>query len=687
MGVRSGVAANVEKVPRSSWPVGAIRQVSGGEIPQNNETFGYLTKIGGYAALNEFSVGLAESTCVAKLSGNASGLLNIVDLSALAMERSRTAREAIAVMGELATSYGYNDAGESLLVVDTTEAFVFHVLPDDTRKNAVWIAQRVPDDHVAVVANAFTIRLVDFDDHSSFLYSANIRSVALRQGFWSPVEPFDFCKVFSGEEPGHKYASGRRMWYAYSLLAPSVALPSEYSNLIADAPYPTTLPSIVPGGVHLNLTFDVMRSWFKGTQYDMGNDTLSGGAWGSPDRWVAGEGEATVLGNWERNIATSRSILTYVIQTRAWLPHEIGATWWLAMHAAHTSVYIPFVVGMSELPIGHQTAQLDIVGRGVSAWQASRFVFNICQLKFDHMIEDVRTLQQLYEGRSHELRAQLDEWYTTGEKDLVFVQAMYIRNSEEVVSAWWDLADSLILHYADGFCNGWAPCMNSRYGRKIGYPAWWLKAVNFSNTSVEDPLASGGLSSVNLVLALALAIGSSTDNFAVGVSLGIAGHAVNVRLVGLIACANAVGSFVSTYCGQLLGSVAPHLASFFSAAVFAYLAYGEAGAWWASEESPLVTLAADGVVMRLAVPMTLNNIAGGVAGGVAGVSPLIGSVCVLLAAGLMMAGGQVFGQCCGRAIPVEPALISACIFGALATYQLFYQLGECTGLLTGFSFL
>ena len=670
-----------------------MRTVSGGYIPQINETFGHLTKIGGYAALNELSVGLAESTCVAKLSGNASGLLNIVDLSALAMERSRTAREAIAVMGDLATAYGYNDAGESLLVVDTTEAFIFHILPDDTRKSAVWIAQRVPDDHVAVVANAFTIRLVTFDDDSNFLYSANIRSVALRQGFWSAGEPFDFCKVYSGEEAGHKYASGRRMWYAYSLLAPSVKLPSEYGNLIADAPYPTTIPSDLPGGVHLNLTFEVMRSWFKGTKYDMGDDKLAGGPWGSPDRWAAGEGEATVQGNWERNIATSRSILSYVVQTRAWLPHEIGATWWVAMHAAHTSVYIPFVVGMSALPVGHQTATLDAVGRNVSAWQASRFVFNICQLKFDYMIEDIRALQRLYEGHSYDLQSQLDASYTTGGVDLAFVQATYIRNSEALVSAWWELADSLILHYADGFCNGWAPCMNARYGRRIGYPAWWLQAVNFSAGPPPsmpydaylraDPIAT--LSPLaKLVLSLGLAIGSSTDNLAVGASLGMAGHALNFRVVGLIAVANAVGTFLSTYCGQLLGSVAPHLASLISATVFVYLGYGEARAWWASEESPLVKLAADGVVLRLALPMTLNNIAGGVAGGIAGVSPLMGSSCVLLAAGLMMAAGHVVGRCCGTAISVEPALISACIFFALGTYQLFYQLGECTGLLAGF---
>jgi len=50
--------------------------------------------------------------------------------------------------------------GEALQVVDTNEAWVFHMLADDTGASAVWAAQRVPDGHLAAVANQFIIRTV-----------------------------------------------------------------------------------------------------------------------------------------------------------------------------------------------------------------------------------------------------------------------------------------------------------------------------------------------------------------------------------------------------------------------------------------------------------------------------------------------------------------------------------------------
>ena len=88
-------------------------------------------------------------------------------MSQIALERTKTAREAVLLMGSLAEKYGFyaadwsggdasmGEGGEALTVVDKTEAWVFHVLADDTGASAVWAAQRVQDDHVSKILYFF----------------------------------------------------------------------------------------------------------------------------------------------------------------------------------------------------------------------------------------------------------------------------------------------------------------------------------------------------------------------------------------------------------------------------------------------------------------------------------------------------------------------------------------------------
>ena len=161
-------------MPAADWPAGASRNVSyGGNIPQVAHTFAYHTE--GYAAMNEHQVGLAESTCSGRsfpaTNAPRAGFMNIVQLGQLALERANSSRAAVRVMGELSETWGYNDAAESLLVIDPREAFIFQIMPDPTGNASLWVAQRVPDDHVGSVTNGLTVRNVDFSDAVNFLSS------------------------------------------------------------------------------------------------------------------------------------------------------------------------------------------------------------------------------------------------------------------------------------------------------------------------------------------------------------------------------------------------------------------------------------------------------------------------------------------------------------------------------------
>ncbi|MCJ7610679.1 MAG: C69 family dipeptidase, partial [Candidatus Aminicenantes bacterium] len=101
---------------------------SGLDLPQPAHTYGYIHGVFGY--MNDQQVAMGESTI-----GNARKLanptpapkFNITMLTLLAMERAKTAREAIKIMGTLAEKhgYGYTDRGEMLAVADGKEVWLF----------------------------------------------------------------------------------------------------------------------------------------------------------------------------------------------------------------------------------------------------------------------------------------------------------------------------------------------------------------------------------------------------------------------------------------------------------------------------------------------------------------------------------------------------------------------------------
>lgn len=127
-----------------------------GSIPQVPHTFAYVEQT--YGALNEKGLAFGESTCSGRFSASPRGmggkaLFSVDQLTQIACERCASARDAVQLMGQLAVEHGFYGAAnstegsaESLMVGDPDEAFVFHILPDDTGSSAIWVAQRVPED-------------------------------------------------------------------------------------------------------------------------------------------------------------------------------------------------------------------------------------------------------------------------------------------------------------------------------------------------------------------------------------------------------------------------------------------------------------------------------------------------------------------------------------------------------------
>ena len=453
------VAGNIHVIPETFNAEGTNRTVSGGSIPQVAHTYQYFTE--GYAISNVHQVVLGESTCSAIFAGSSStAMLNIVDLGQLALERATTAQEAIQVMGDLSTRYGYYDAGESLFVSDTKELWVFHILPDDSGTKSIWAAQQIPDDHISAVMNAFIIRDIDLNDSVNFMFSENIRDFATS-------DFIDFTATFSGpNEFKCKYSSGRRVWAVFNSVAPSLNLSPYYIDLVDSKPYPVSAkPDKL---IDVSEMAALMRIYYRGTPFDMSIlPKLSGGAFLTPSRWVT---DATVNSEtvcWERPIATFRSIISFVGQAR---DTKNAGVIWFAPHSSLTSQYTPFFTDMDELPPGYTSNSMSVLGRNESAYWAFKYLHNVMQIRSLDILHDIELLQKETEERNLVLVDSLDKM----DVDKMTCQTLLNNNAKNLVSTFWSFSDTMVMKYSDGYCN--FDC-GPNQPRHLGYRQVWLDQI------------------------------------------------------------------------------------------------------------------------------------------------------------------------------------------------------------------
>jgi dipeptidase len=478
-----------------------------GYIPQVAHTYGYLDL--SYGALNDQNLAIGESTCSAKtvgipVSAGGKALFWVGELSHVAMERCATARCAVQLMGELAEKYGFyadgerEGAGETLTVADTMEAWVFHVLAgaDDEGGSAIWVAKRVPADQMTVVSNMFTIREVDLDDKENYYGRTDMEEVAKKNGWWDGVAPFDFTAAFSIGEYSHEYYSGRRMWRALSLAAPSLALdptigsPLNSSGLGENQTfYPW---SVIPDApLRVQDLQKTHRDHYEGTPFDI-TKGLAAGPFSSPNRWGGAANELSIHGGaWERPISVYRVNYNHITQLRSWLPRVIGGCLWFGPHVPHGTVYVPVYVGAQIVPSAYSTGNMGTYDRKI-AWWRHAFVSNWAQLKWSYIIQDVNDAQSMLEksffDQQPKVEANATALFAAGKiQEARDVLAEQSRAAENLTAlTWLQLADDLVTKYKDGFVDT-KPGDISKVGHPVGYPTWWLRAVGFPSFPAASP--------------------------------------------------------------------------------------------------------------------------------------------------------------------------------------------------------
>jgi len=339
----------------TAWDMSNITRK--GEIPEARSTYAYLSTA--YPCLNEKQLAIGETTIYGKQElVNQNGLFLIEELEKIALQRCSTAREAIALIGSFAEKYGYADLAECITLADKREVWQLEIAGSGPGKpSSLWVARRIPDDQVGIVANIPRISDVDFNNPDMFMTSSGLREKAKTLGYWDGKQPFKFYKVIGTGKP-----FAIRELFVLNTLAPSLGLTMDMEELPV---------SVKPEKkVSVQDVMALFRQTYEGTRYDMTKNLLVKVSHKDvTGNEITDTVKSPVVSNWmsndlrtlinelkpgtierQRTIAIAGCSYSHVIQCRDWLPDEVGAVAWFSFDNPGQSPRIPVFSGTMSLP-------------------------------------------------------------------------------------------------------------------------------------------------------------------------------------------------------------------------------------------------------------------------------------------------------------------------------------------------
>ena len=472
--------ARLRSQEAEDYPAGTMREMRtwGGElrgsIPEAEHTYAVV------GLMNEHQLAIAETTTTGRKElQNPEGLLHYWDLMQLALQRARTAREAIEVMTSLVAEHGYRSTAESFAIADPDEVWLMEMTgKGEGRKGAIWVALRVPDGSISAYANGIRIRQFPMEDPENCLFSPDVIDFAVEKGYRDPAsdEPFDFAAAYDAPTVQSRRYTATRVWSIFRRAAPSRADrfdPAYHRGDPQAEPYPLWIEP--DEKLSVADVMALMRDHYEGTPYDM-TVGLDAGPFSTPNRWrpIAWEIDDRKY-SWERPISTQQTGFSFVSQSRSWLPDAIGGVYWYGLDDTYTTCYVPLYAGIDSLPPSYTAGALNEFSWD-SAWWVFNFVANIANLKFSYMAPEVLAVQQEIEGKL--LAAQptiekvmLELWRTDPDTARQLLTDYSVNNAEQVVLRWKALGEHLMTRFNDGYVAG------EGEDPEHGYPEAWLREV------------------------------------------------------------------------------------------------------------------------------------------------------------------------------------------------------------------
>ncbi len=452
------------------WDTGKLL----GQIDQVNETF---TVVGN---MNEHQVSIGETTWGGRHElYDPKAIMDYGSLMYIAMQRAKTAREAIKVMTDLVAEYGYYSSGETFSIADPEEVWIMDMIGKGPKnKGAVWVARRVPDGYIAAHANAARIRQFPLKDKKNTLYAPDVISFAREQGYFDGEDKeFSFADAYHPPRFGARRFCDARVWCMYHRAAPSLNLPVNWAMGEEDA---EPVPLWVEPDRKLTVAdiIGFMRDHFEDTPLDMTKD-IGAGPYNLPYRWrpltwKAGEGRFLN----ERATSTQQTGFSFVSQMRSSLPDPIGGVLWFSVDDAYSTVYFPVYCGVTDVPRSYAvgTGTFDDVTWDSAFW-VFNYVSNFAYLRYNDMIQDIQVVQSELESQFLADQSGIDSAALALYDQSPRLARDYLTDyttttGDAVVERWRELGKFLLYRYLDGN-------VKDENGKVThpGYPESWYETV------------------------------------------------------------------------------------------------------------------------------------------------------------------------------------------------------------------
>ena len=450
--------------PATDYPEGAVREVKDWDtgkplctIPQVAHTYNVVGN------MNEHQLTIGETTWGGRPELEIGEGIDYGSLIYIALERCKTAREAIKCMTDLVAEYGYASSGETFSIADPNEVWLMELIgKGKVEKGAVWVATRIPDDCIAAHANQARFTTINFKDKENWMWSKDVVKFARKQGYYTGKkdEDFNFQEAYAPYDFSGLYVCEARVWSFFRKYSDDM---DRYFDFASGKTFVETggkyagerMPLYIKPNhkVSAQALKDCMRDQYEGTPLDI-TQGPDAGPWNSKLRYGSLGFKLDSVQYWfERPIATQQTAWSFVAQMRGYEGANAGGIFWFGVDDAATSLYVPFYSTITTIPTCYAEGNGDLYNYSpTAAWWTYNIVANWAYTKYSAMVPDIQRVQSTWEDKFNAQVAVVDEMVAamSANEKVDWLTKYSNLQANESHQAWKELCIYLFTKYLDG---------------------------------------------------------------------------------------------------------------------------------------------------------------------------------------------------------------------------------------------